>query len=62
MKQLNSKWECPCDKKEVVQSVSQHHMAYCSCKDFAVDGGVEYTRLIGFNLEKAKDVSDWEED
>lgn len=32
---------------DVIQSAHVHDFVWCSCKSIAVDGGGDYTRLIG---------------
>ena len=37
-----------CQKcKEVIWSTHQHDFRYCSCGKIAVDGGQEYTKVVG---------------
>lgn len=37
-----------CNKcKSKIQSMHRHDFVWCSCKAIAVDGGSEYTKLVG---------------
>lgn len=33
--------------KDIIESTFTHHFVYCKCKSIAIDGGLDYQRLIG---------------
>ena len=45
--------------KDIIESKYVHDFKWCSCKNIAVDGGLEYLRRVG-NLEDIIELSEFE--
>ena len=59
MKQLVSNCiMCPCDKEEVICSMSRNDFKYCSCGKVAVDCGLDYAKRMG---EDFTEMAVWED-
>ena len=44
---------------DIIESRHVHDMVYCSCGDFALDGGQDYIRVLG-NADRYKLLTEYE--
>lgn len=52
-------WQCS-ECNDIVESKSVHDFRKCSCGALAVDGGLEYSRLLGRGIETAVNLCEFE--
>ena len=45
--------------KDIIESKHVHDFKWCTCKSIAVDGGLEYLKIVG-NLEDIIELSEFE--
>lgn len=60
MKLIKNSFQCLlCN--DVLVSLHRHDFKACSCGKMMIDGGTSYVRIMG-NLEKIKDLCEYEDD
>ena len=45
--------------RSVIRSMHRHDLVWCSCKSVAIDGGNDYTRILGESADVITNYNDF---